>query len=139
MDMTPLPDVEFPARHPKLRKEIVLLVAMTVAVILVAAITFHSRPLPPQPTLSTGAVIGERTALLNTLAAPAAPNPDGWDEDRDGDNALDIEDTNGQGTIFVDKPTKTRILCVSGSSCIVLPNPKPAPLTTFTGKIAPKS
>jgi len=141
MDMTPLPDVELPARHPRLRKEIGLLVAMIVAVFLVAAITFHSRLHRSRPALSPANALAQQAALLNALAAaPAtAPDPNAWDEDRDGDNALDIEDTNGQGTIFVDKPTKTRILCVSGSSCIVLPNPKPAPLTAFTGKIAPKS
>jgi len=141
MDMTPLPDVEFPARHPKLRKEVALLIVMAVAICLVAAITFHSRPHHPQSALSPANARAQQAALLNAMAAaPAtAPDPTAWDEDRDGDNALDIEDTNGQGTIFVDKPTKTRILCVSGSSCIVLTNPKPASPAAFTGKIAPKS
>ncbi len=133
MDMTPLPDVEFPTRQSKIRKEVVVLVMMATLVCLVAAITFHSSRSRPRAVLSPANALAQQAALRNALVAPA-PDPKAWDEDRDGDNALDIEDTNGQGTIFVDTPTNTRILCVSGSSCIVLPNQKPALAVLATGK-----
>ena len=137
MDMNPLPEVALPLGRSTLHKKVVALVGMAILICLVAAITFASHPQHHQAALSSANALTQQVALRQAMVAPA-PDPDAWDEKRDGNGALDIEDTNGEGTIFVDKPTQTRILCVSGSSCIVLPNPKPLPTANPKGKTPAK-
>ena len=131
MDLSHVPELEFPTSHTTIRKEAIFFIGM-VGVLVGLAIGAVLYRLGSDSGRTAEAKLAHQITLRNAAVAPKpVPDPDAWDEDRDGNNALDIEDTNGQGTIFVDSPTKTRILCVSGSSCIKLPNPKlsPAPAT----------
>jgi hypothetical protein len=86
-----------------------LIVGLGVSIALSAFTTVHAKPLSPL----------EQQQFASRLAAaqaPAAPN-DSWVESRDGDGALDVEDVNGAATIYFDKQSRTRMLCVDHTGC----------------------
>ncbi len=58
----------------------------------------------------------ELASHLTSTRAPAQPE-DGWVESRDGDGALDVEDVNGTATIYFDKQSRTRVLCIDNNGC----------------------
>lgn len=61
----------------------------------------------------------ENQQLASQLASARAPaqTEDGWVESRDGDGALDVEDVNGTATIYFDKQSRTRLLCIDNNGC----------------------
>ncbi len=71
--------------------------------------TRSSRPLSSQ----------DQKQLASQLAAARSPEPlkDEWVESRDGDGALDVEDINGPATIYFDKQSRTRLLCIDNNGC----------------------
>ena len=113
-------DIDFPPATTTLRPRIVIVVLAlflaAVAITVVAATsiydgsrTGHSRPISPQ----------DDKQLASQLAAAPVPEPpkDEWVESRDGDGALDVEDINGPGTIYFDKQSRTRLLCIDNNGC----------------------
>jgi len=91
-----------------------LLIALGIVVLftyLACFIQSVSRPPRAYPPLR---------ALQQLQPVTAAPDPDAFQEARDGSNTLVPEDENGKASIWKDTTSGARIFCLD--SCIVLPS-----------------
>ncbi len=108
-----------PAATPRLKPQFIVLIA---AFVLIAAlclfdvfISFH--PGHPSHTHTLSPLQQQQIASqLATTQSPADP-ADTWVESRDGDGTLDVEDVNGPATIYFDRQSHTRLLCIDNTGC----------------------
>ncbi|MBB5061240.1 hypothetical protein HDF16_005976 [Granulicella aggregans] len=105
-----------PAVTPRLRRQVILPISLAVLIVALG-ITTAIYPLYPGHPRSLSPL--EQKQLTSQLAAARSPAPseDQWVESRDGDGALDIEDINGPATIYFDKQSRTRLLCIENIGC----------------------
>lgn len=90
----------------------------------------------PEPVKASAWELQQQRALIDAqlarmyppkLQAPV-PDPDDFDETRDGSDSLSLEDENGKASVWEDKKSGSRIFCLD--SCTVLPASKhPSPLS----------
>jgi hypothetical protein len=104
-----------PTETPHLRPQLIALIAIALVIVglgfanvFFGLKTTHHSPLHP---------LDEK--LVSHLAAAQSPAPPDteWVESRDGDGTLDVEDVNGPATIYFDKQSRTRLLCVQNTGC----------------------
>ncbi|MBB5061416.1 hypothetical protein HDF16_006152 [Granulicella aggregans] len=105
-----------PAITPRLNPQIILPISLAVLIVALGITTaiYPLHPGHPRP-LS----LLKQKQLTSQLAAARSPAPpeDQWVESRDGDGALDVEDINGPATIYFDKQSRTRLLCIENNGC----------------------
>lgn len=108
-----------PPTTSRLRPQFVVIIAVLILIVALGFFniftSFHAghfsgpRPLYPLEAKQVA-------AQLAAARSPAQPEY-GWVESRDGDGALDVEDVNGPGTIYFDKQSHTRLLCIENNGC----------------------
>ncbi len=63
--------------------------------------------------------------LLQASLPAKAPDPEAFNEQRDGSNALSLEDRNGDVQIWDDTKTGARLFCRGSAPCVLLPHVHP--------------
>lgn len=104
---------DFPPARP--RNASIVIAFGLFAVIAIAVVNLYEGMRPAHHVPS--ALLAQQ--LRPVVQAP--PDPDAFNEDRDGNNALSLEDTNGKASIWQDTTSGARIFCLD--SCMLLPHP----------------
>jgi len=124
------------------RREVKTAVVVLGLAVLVIALIFwpirkHRNPPQPMSPEEKARQMQAASALgiYDSNGRPVAqtkPDPDAFDEKRDGSHALYEEDEDGGSKIFGDKTSGARIFCATDSGpCLILP---PIPATTKSDK-----
>ena len=109
-----------PSVKPQFNQGRAMLAVVGVAVLMIDALNIFSASHPPRDALPSPSAL-KLQQLQATMPAPVDPNA--FHEDRDGSNALSLEDENGKATIWQDTASGSRIFCLD--SCTVLPTAHP--------------
>jgi hypothetical protein len=126
---------EYTLRGPSVwRSEVKIAVgALGFAVLAIALFNW------PKPQHHNAQLLDKNQAIeaFDKSRVPAKPDPDAFDEKRDGSHALSAEDEAGDATIWRDKTSGVRIFCATDTGpCLILP---PAPATTKADKAKGKT
>jgi hypothetical protein len=118
-------------RRPVIRREFkTAIYLICVAVFIIAAFFLTSPkhrnpPQPMSPEQKDRAMQAENALAVYENGQPVAqtkPDPDAFDEKRDGSHVLYEEDEDGGSKIFADKTSGARIVCATDSGpCLILP------------------
>lgn len=103
----------FPPAKPYVRKAPIVITLGALAVVVIGFTNLYESMKPVHHSPSPLALQQIRPVIK------APPDPDAFDETRDGSNALSIEDTNGKASIWEDTKSGARIFCMD--SCMLLP------------------
>ena len=103
----------FPPAKPYVRKAPIVITLGVLAVVVIGFLNLYES-MKPVHHLPSPLALQQKSPVIQPPA-----DPDAFDEDRDGSNALSLEDTNGKASIWQDTTTGARIFCLD--SCMVLP------------------
>ncbi len=102
-----------PPVKPQFNQGKAMLVVAGVAILVLGGFNVFSASHSPRPVPSALKVQQLQAAI------PVPVDPNAFNEDRDGSNALSLEDENGKATLWKDTKSGSRIFCLD--SCTVLP------------------